>query len=608
MQRLYLLFFIFILNFNNLIAFDIWLYGNQHSPEDCEKFAPSFKESTSSDSHMKYSAAYCDGRMLQFDVTCMEGYVNKVLNGGNENWKSGYSQSCVPCVPKPSPKEPYMALGAHASIGECNEAIEDLGKIYEKGNATCWTNSCGTPPFVYMLYATSKSNENSDNNNTTNCEDDEYLDINSTCKTKTSAYPNEIPITGDTGETSTGTLPITKESCEKKLITINSTGVYAPYAWDYSTNKCLALGFKCKQGRLYDKNSKTCKIPKDDVSFPQDEKNKCLGNDWGKRNDWNFCNECIGSVGIWRAPADLGYYGLECNKRYIEYQCKKDYRMKKFKEVSCGDPIPVDSETNELKVSSVEDTVFSDVKTKNKATVNPNDANSSVNEDLTKIERVLLDQIKPILDVSKNKLSSIDIKLSSANAKLDTINNNLTRTNSKLDTVNNTLNSLNNEQSFTNSKLDTVNNNLNSTNSKLDSLNNEQSSTNSKLDTSNDKLSSIDETLKEILESVGIEMDKDTTSLDNPTEIDSSIYDNLFENFRDMINGIVGIKDEFQKTKDMLNGDKPVLSIPRGGCNENMKRFSSYISPYSSIFALITYVVLMIKIFKMIFNYMARGE
>ena len=97
----------------------------------------------------------------------------------------------------------------------------------------------------------------------------------------------------------------------------------------------------------------------------------------------------------------------------------------------------------------------------------------------------------------------------------------------------------------------------------------------------------------------------DTSGVDKSITYMKNIKDNL--NY--LTSDVTSIKSQYTDLKSLISGDKTKLQISQGSCsNENINKFASIISPYSAVFALLTYISFMIAIFKMIFAYFSRGE
>ncbi|WP_457744959.1 hypothetical protein [Sulfurimonas sp.] len=221
---------------------------------------------------------------------------------------------------------------------------------------------------------------------------------------------------------------------------------------------------------------------------------------------------------------------------------------------------------------------------------NVKDSIDSLNKNLSSNIDKIINHLKPI---ESNTLNSSD-SLKSIDSKLSTLISN----------------------SSDKTELNSINQMLGLGNSKLDKIVSNTSETVKALNIANSNLNNIDNSIKDIKNLSGSFSDGvssvntddigiDTSSLDDT----STIMDNLEDNLAYLTDDVTSIKDKFTDLKNLLEGDQTKLSIPTGGCsNENLNKFASYIAPYSSIFALVTYVSFMIQIFSLIFKYMSRGE
>lgn len=257
------------------------------------------------------------------------------------------------------------------------------------------------------------------------------------------------------------------------------------------------------------------------------------------------------------------------------YACTTDYRKIKFVEVSCTDIIPEDNNytysSNDFEVIKTNDTNISKLEA-----IDPQKASLQNNQDLNAIEKAIKDVLAPKIDISNEKLSKINTAIT--DIALDSE-----------DIVENTEDIAENTGNINEGVKDT---NVNLTGVRSD-------------------LGSINDTLNDTGTLTGNEtifnknnFNSDTTALD-----DTSYMDNLSDNISELTEGIISIKDDFTSTNDLISGNKPVVSISGGSCSDaNILKFASYISPYSSIFALLTYLGFMISIFKMIFSYLSKGD
>ena len=381
------------------------------------------------------------------------------------------------------------------------------------------------------------------------CTENELLNENNECVPFDSLMPDDFPNDLDSnGQTSTGTVPTTEQGCKDLERYSSSLGMVEVLGWDYQSQTCKVVAFKCNQGRVLDANTNKCIIPPDNANLGGGD--ICPNDNWARRWTHDFCGDCVGGVGVWLPPLGHEESGMQCNKAYIEYQCVKDYRIKKYMEVSCGDPIPNENETNHIDMNNLNPSQTVDQNISNLPAIDPTNANLAVVENLRAIESAIKDNLSP---------------------KIDTVNQNLVNTNDKLSNISNQIGDSNSKLNGIKSSLDSINDTLNTTGEGINPS----------------------------------DMDLDDSGLDDT----KSIMDNFADNVSELTSGITSIEEKFTETKALLSGKQPIVNIPSGSCsNEHLNKFATYILPYNSIFSLVVYVGFMISIFKMIFAYMSRGE
>jgi hypothetical protein len=202
------------------------------------------------------------------------------------------------------------------------------------------------------------------------CLDNQYLDANNTCQDISTPADFPQDANASHGGYSNGYAPIPQADCNSQSSPdyTTSLGRYHIVGWDYGAGKCLAFAFKCNSGFIYDSVGNTCVMPPETKDIPpnsntNDSANQCSGSKWGQTWTYNFCDQCQGNVGIWLPPVGLEGYGLQCNKKYVEYQCTTDYRLKKFTEVSCGNIIPKDKTTKQIDLNNLDTPLIKDTNT-----------------------------------------------------------------------------------------------------------------------------------------------------------------------------------------------------------------------------------------------------
>ena len=256
------------------------------------------------------------------------------------------------------------------------------------------------------------------------CTDSQYLDANNVCQTIVTPSTMPPDANASHGAYTTGYATVPQSACTSSASPDFSTslGTFHIVGWDYSVNKCIGLGFKCNSGLVYDSITQTCTAPPDTKTIPttgdpNNPADSCVGNKWGQTWTYNFCNECQGSVGVWLPPVGLENYGLECNKKYIEYDCVSDYRLKKFTQVSCGNVLPTDKTTNTLDNSSLNTTPTID--TNISSLPSPNNTTAITNKIAKQIE--LQKDLNNKVSTADNQNKILD-SLDKLNGKLDGIN------------------------------------------------------------------------------------------------------------------------------------------------------------------------------------------
>jgi len=195
------------------------------------------------------------------------------------------------------------------------------------------------------------------------CTATQYADINQTCQDIPNPPNFPTDINSSHGAVSTGYAPIPQASCNSTASPDyqSAIGAYHIVGWDYGLQKCIATAFKCNSGFVYKVDGYNCVIPPDKLvaptsSDPTSVDNKCVGNTWVNKTTWDFCSNTSTSLVVWLPPVGLENYGLEYGKKYVEYDCQTDYRLKKFAQVSCGDPLPKDITTKQLDTTSLHTT------------------------------------------------------------------------------------------------------------------------------------------------------------------------------------------------------------------------------------------------------------
>jgi len=381
------------------------------------------------------------------------------------------------------------------------------------------------------------------------CSDNEILDANGSCID--ASIPSDFP--SDKGHQSVQKHDYSQADCIPDTIIKTDTSYFKIIGWDDFSKKCVFASFYCNSGLTFDKLTNQCVLPKDTTDgssdgLSQELLNSCESGQWAKKWTYDYCGQRVCYIAL-----NVQDYNLQCNRKYLEYDCTSDYRIKYFKQVSCGDRSRDDYDDINMTIGGSDDGIPSN---------HLADINGSLSQDSlqTNLLNSIDSKISLLLNTNTNKLSSIDDKLGFSNNELSKIAINTSSISSKLDSLG--------------SKLDNIQNSVGTYKGATD------------------------------------DFDISNVSLDSSGLEDSKNYlDNLQENLSYLTDDIISIKDQFTNLDTLLRGDQPQLLIPNGSCSDkNLQKFGSYIAPYSSIFSLLTYVSLMILIFKLIFSYLSKGD
>lgn len=488
-----------------------------------------------------------------------------------------FSEACTCSTPCPPPEgsENLLNLGI-IPLDICQQDYVPYALELGYDNPFCY--GCDTGEDVFLYAGAFICNENEDHviddnplntqlidwgyNGLATCQafippcnpETELLNENNECILKSSLISSDFADLNSTlGSIKFGDVVLSQENCIAGTIENYSIGSVQLLGWDYDTNKCKYVSFSCNDGLSYSTDLKLCEIPPDNISFGD---NICENDNWAKRTYLDYCGKCDGLY-IFTPP--IGHEELECNKAYYEYACVKDYRINKYVEVSCGE-IETTNVT-ELNISSISDTEFEDINISNLDAIDPTEASLSNVEALEGIEDAISKNLSPLIKSTNNKLD------------------------------------------VTNGKLDGITDIMTDMKGSLNGLEDGVGNVTNAVRTSNS-------ILNDIKDSVDGDFDGfDTSTLDTSSIEDTSIFDNLEENFLDMTNGVTAIKDDYDTLTTLLNGETPVVEISSGSCSdENFIKFGTYLSPYAPIISLVVYINMMILIFKMIFSYFRGGN
>ncbi|UCN00054.1 hypothetical protein LCX93_11060 [Sulfurimonas sp. SWIR-19] len=254
-----------------------------------------------------------------------------------------------------------------------------------------------------------------------------------------------------------------------KIINYDYGGLYDPAG-------CMFEVFYCNDGLTWNKTAKTCEVPKDTESsdtvsdyISDDTKAACTSGLWAKSWTYDYCNQPLCYISL-----DIQDYNLQCNNKYIEYDCTSDYRVKTFKQVSCGEIAKSDFSTTDLQITP---TTQPDPPTDTNNDINitrdsnvTSTFNIDTNATVTDYSGVVgiingsLDKVDSSLQALIGQSQMTNQKLSDANSKLGSIDNKLGSIDGKLEDIDNSLKPLRDIDSLSkdsSSLVDSFNNVLN---------------------------------------------------------------------------------------------------------------------------------------------------
>jgi len=284
------------------------------------------------------------------------------------------------------------------------------------------------------------------------CTDSQYLDKNNTCQEKT--LPTDFPDSSKKGITGIREVNSTSADCVAGTIIDSGIAHAQVIGFDSKNNKCIYATFFCNNGLTWNKVAGTCEIPPDETTVnPNNDDissalaNACESGKWAKSWTNDYCNQTTCYIG-----GNLQDYNLQCGNKYIEYDCTSDYRLKFFKQVSCGNVAKSDfkhktlypsSPTNDLPKSSTKSDTNTTKPFDANVTTKTLDGNVTITDysAVTKIINTGLDNVDKSLGSLLSASAITNQKLSDSNYKLGSIDNKLGSIDSKLDITNNKLES-----------------------------------------------------------------------------------------------------------------------------------------------------------------------
>ncbi len=267
------------------------------------------------------------------------------------------------------------------------------------------------------------------------CPDGQILDENGTCVSI--SFPPDFPTTAQKGVPSIRESSISEPDCVPGTVYYTGIAYSQIIGWNSSTQKCVVGAFFCNSGLTWNNVTRTCEIPGDTINFAPDDNGSlsnahtvspelasaCVSGRWAKSWTYDYC----ATPAPCYIALDVQDYNLQCGRKYIEYDCTSDYRVKKFLQVSCGNVAKADYNTTDMQVTPTNDVV-------------PDTSNSSAESNNT---NSVLSQINSQTNVLKNSLDGLATSVSDISSKQDTTNNKLDSIDGKLNGISSQLNDLN---------------------------------------------------------------------------------------------------------------------------------------------------------------------
>jgi len=199
-------------------------------------------------------------------------------------------------------------------------------------------------------------------------------------------------------------------------------------------------------GLTWNKTKKTCEVPPDSANsdnvtdtLTSDQKGACTSGLWGKSWTYDYCGQ-----GLCYISLDVQDYNLQCGNKYIEYDCTSDYRVKTFKQVSCGDISKSDFKHKDLQVTPTNPVIPSknDTHIDSNSTTTRIDSNTTVtdNSNIASIINSGFSNVNNSLDGLLNSSNLLNQKTAEGNNKLGAISGKLDGISNKLDDIKNAIN------------------------------------------------------------------------------------------------------------------------------------------------------------------------
>ena len=297
------------------------------------------------------STTYYSGLVSNVHVHC--AYECKVIpkpdNEPNAIWDDDECQWIVPCTDT----VPNDWIGYPMANNDCvpYQNLTSLQKqIYPKQGikicTTCYVapydnDSCPTPSVLDTSGAKPKCI-------TPACPSGQFLDANSTCQDL--SIPSDFP--SDKGHQSIREdgNNFTPSSCVPGKVFKSGIAYAKVIGWNSEKNVCEIATLFCDSGFTFDSVTNTCVAPSDTKTFDpnKDEISQaladaCTSGKWAKKWTLDYCNQPTCYIGL-----NEQNYNLHCGNMYFEYDCTSDYRLRKYVQVSCGEPLDKDKDTTSL--------------------------------------------------------------------------------------------------------------------------------------------------------------------------------------------------------------------------------------------------------------------
>jgi hypothetical protein len=259
------------------------------------------------------------------------------------------------------------------------------------------------------------------------CSDNEILDVNGSCVD--ASIPSDFP--SDKGHQSVQKHDYSQADCIPDTVIKTDTSYFKIIGWDDFSKKCVFASFYCNSGLTFDKLTNQCVSPSDETDglsdgISQELLDSCQSGKWAKRWTYDYCGQELCYI-----PLDVQDYNLQCNRKYLEYDCTSDYRIKYFKSVSCGERSQDDYQDVNMSIVGSDDGSPDNHLVDANSTVQNSDIASIINSGVSSLHNDLDGLAKTSNEINGNikslggSLNGIDNKLNNISGSLDGISNKL---------------------------------------------------------------------------------------------------------------------------------------------------------------------------------------